>query len=525
MSVLSGGAQHSEYVCGRVLNTIPGCIVQKAKKIHMQNKGRLLQNILWNFMGNALPLMAGVVAFPLLLIELGTERFGLLSLAWVLVGYFGLFDLGLSRAVTHVVAERTNASDMKSASRAAATGLTLMWLLGMLAAVVVWALTTWLSRGLLEMPEEIRQEAVASFQVLSISIPFVIHTAGLRGLLEAQSAFRVASVIRVVLGVGTFLGPLIVVLIGGDLVEVMAILVVVRLIGWLAHKYAVARSTQITKNEYAFDRKWLRPLLTYGGWMTVTNVIGPLMVYLDRFVIGAMLSVAAISYYIVPYEVVTRVWVISVAISGVLFPLFSASWRLEKEKGASYMQKGAVYVVLILFPLLAFAAYFAPELMGVWLGESFAQEGTPILRWLTAGTLSAAVAQIFFALVQGAGRSDWTGKLHLAEAIPYWLLLYILLNHYGVVGAAIAWFIRSAVDAFALMWLAGKLGQEYRRNLSIPSMLLIATIAYLLVSMTMEDAVIRFVFVVVTQFLFVWFAWQRLISLEDRAHLKRFFAS
>jgi len=487
----------------------------------MPNKKPILQNILWNFMGNALPLFAGMVAFPLLLIKLGTERFGLLSLAWVLVGYFGLFDLGLSRAVTHVVAARANASDMNAASRAAATGLTLMWLLGALAAAVVGGLTAWLARGLLEMPEEIRQEAVASFRVLALSIPFVIHTAGLRGLLEAQSAFRVASTIRVVLGVGTFLGPLMVVLLGGGLIAVMAMLVVVRAIGWMAHKFAVAKFVQISEKDYVFDRRWLRPLLTYGGWMTVTNIVGPLMVHLDRFVIGAVLSVAAISYYIVPYEVVTRVLVISVAISGVLFPLFSSSWELDKKKGAGYMRKGAVYVVIILFPLLAFAAYFAPELMGFWLGETFAQEGTPILRWLTAGTLASAVAQIFFALVQGAGRSDWTGKLHLVEAIPYWLLLIILLSQYGVIGAAIAWFTRSTVDAFALMWLASKLGQEYRRNIRLPLMLLIATTAYLLGSLLMEDVAIRSLFVVVTQFAFTWFAWQRLMSLEDRAHLKR----
>lgn len=484
-----------------------------------------LHNILWNFTGNALPLLAGVVAFPLLLNGLGIERFGLLSLAWVLVGYFGLFDLGLSRAVTHVVAERTNASDTKAASRVAATALTLMWLLGAVAAAVVWALTAWLALGLLEMPAEIRQEAVASFRVLAISIPFVIHTAGLRGLLEAQNAFRAASVIRIVLGVGTFLGPLIVVSLGGGLVEVMAILVAVRITGWLAHKQTVARCMQVSYEDYVFDRKWLRPLLTYGGWITVTNIVGPLMVYLDRFVIGATLSVAAISYYIVPYEVVTRAWVISAAIAGVLFPLFSASWNSDKEKGASYMQKGALYVMVILFPVLALAAYFAPEILGLWLGEKFAQEGTATFRWLAAGTLLAAVAQIFFALVQGAGRSDWTGKLHLAEAIPYWLLLLLLLNQYGVVGAAMAWFARTAVDALALMWLAGKLGPIYRRSIRLPLILLITTTTHLLGSIMMEDVVMRSMFLTVSQLIFAWFAWQRLMSQEDRAHLQRMLVS
>lgn len=484
-----------------------------------------LHNILWNLTGNALPLLAGVVAFPSLLNGLGIERFGLLSLAWVLVGYLGLFDLGLSRAVTHVVAERTSASDTKAASRAAATALTLMWLLGTMAAAVAWALTAWLAHGLLEMPAEIRQEAVASFRVLVLSIPFVIHTAGLRGLLEAQNAFRVASVIRIALGVGTFCGPLIVVSLGGGLVEVMAILVAVRFTGWLAYKQAVTKCMRVSCEDYVFDRKWVGPLLTYGGWITVTNIVGPLMVYLDRFIIGTILSVATISYYTVPYEVVTRAWAISAAIAGVLFPLFSASWNSDKEKGASYMQKGALYVMFILFPVLALAAYFAPEILGLWLGEEFAQKSTVAFRWLAAGTLVSAVAQIFFALVQGAGRSDWTGKLHVAEAIPYWLLLLLLLNQYGVAGAAMAWFARSAVDAFALIWLAGKLGSLYRRSIRLPLILLITTTTHLLGSNMMEDIVMRSMFLAISQLIFVWFAWQKMMLLGDRAHLQRMLVS
>lgn len=478
--------------------------------------------MLWNFAGNALPLVAGVMAFPLLLAELGVDRFGLISIAWVLVGYFSLFDLGLSRAVTHVVAERMSSEDLKAASRAAATGLTLMWMLGVLAAAIVGLLTKWLANGLLEMPDAIRLEAVASFKVLAISIPFVIHTAGLRGLLEAQNEFRIASAIRLVLGVGTFAGPLLVVVIGGGLVEVMWTLVIVRLVGWLAHKYAVKKTVRLIQEDYIFDRRWLRPLLTYGGWMTVTNIISPLMVYLDRFVIGAMLSVAAISYYIVPYEIVTRAWVVSVAVSGVLFPLFSASWSINKVQASEYMRKGAIYVMVMLFPLLSVMAYLAPELIGIWLGETFAREGAPVFRWLAAGTLVAAVAQIFFALVQGAGRSDWTGKLHLAEAVPYWLLLLILLERYGIVGAAVAWFARSAADAVALMWLAGKLGREYERNILTPLMLMTGTAVCIIASTFMEDITLRICLLAITQTIFFWFAWTRLVSIEDRAQLKRY---
>jgi len=480
----------------------------------LENK-RVVRNILWNFAGNALPLIAGVLSFPFLLDGLGTDRFGLLMLAWVLVGYFGLFDFGLSRAVTHMVAHQLSAGDAKAASGIAATALRLMWVLGMVAAAMVLLFAAWLPKGVLEIPKDIQQETVASFCTLALSVPFVIHTAGLRGLLEAQHAFRAASLIRMLLGVGTFVGPLIGVSLGGGLVSVMGILVVVRVAGWFLHKCAVDQCIQVSLGEGMFSRHWLRPLLTYGGWLTVTNIVGPLMVYLDRFVVGATLSVTAVTYYSVPYEVVTRVWVISAAITGVLFPLFSASWGADQAKGAHYMRKGALYVTMALFPICAFLAYLAPEIFNLWLGSEFADKSTTIFRWLTAGVLIGGVAQVFFALVQGAGRSDWTGKLHLAEAIPYWLLLLLMLHQYGVVGAAVAWFVRTAVDAIVLIWLASKLGSAYKAGVFLPITLTIAATTHLLASMLMDGIVMRSLFLTVSFGVFAWFAWRHLVHERE----------
>jgi len=65
----------------------------------------LARNTLINFIGQVLPLLAGLVALPLIIHGLGTDRFGILSLAWVILGYFSVFDLGLGRATTKYVAE------------------------------------------------------------------------------------------------------------------------------------------------------------------------------------------------------------------------------------------------------------------------------------------------------------------------------------------------------------------------------------------------------------------------------------
>ncbi|WP_337871671.1 MATE family efflux transporter, partial [Ignavibacterium sp.] len=70
----------------------------------------IAKNSIYNLFGYILPLLVALVAIPVLLSNLGTEKFGLLNLAWIIIGYFGFFDLGVGRALTKIVAEKIGAN-------------------------------------------------------------------------------------------------------------------------------------------------------------------------------------------------------------------------------------------------------------------------------------------------------------------------------------------------------------------------------------------------------------------------------
>ncbi len=73
-----------------------------------------------------------------------------------------------------------------------------------------------------------------------------------------------------------------------------------------------------------FQRAVLARLLRYGAWVTVSNVTGPLLLYADRFAIGALLSVAALAYYTGPADMLNRTLVIPASLGSTLFPAFSS---------------------------------------------------------------------------------------------------------------------------------------------------------------------------------------------------------
>jgi hypothetical protein len=73
--------------------------VSVAKPIPNLISGRLLaRNTIWNLFGQLFPMAVAVVAIPRLVRGLGVARFGVLSLAWIVVGY----EITMKIASTHV---------------------------------------------------------------------------------------------------------------------------------------------------------------------------------------------------------------------------------------------------------------------------------------------------------------------------------------------------------------------------------------------------------------------------------------
>src|SRR5262249_36749433 len=190
---------------------------------------------------------------------------------------------------------------------------------------VVGLLAPWLARDALKVPETLQTETIQALYLLALAVPVVISTAGLRGVLEAQQQFALASAVRLALGLFTYLGPLLGLPFSQSLPTVVVVLLVGRILACLVHLALCFHVLPALGQGIRLQRAVVGPLLHFGGWLTVTNVVGPLMVYLDRFLVGAVLSLAPGAYYVAPYQLVTRLLLLPAALVGVLFPAFATS--------------------------------------------------------------------------------------------------------------------------------------------------------------------------------------------------------
>jgi O-antigen/teichoic acid export membrane protein len=492
----------------------------RANRLSTLTAGKVLaRSALWNFAGQALPLIAALVALPILIRGLSIDRFGVLALAWMMIGYSSLFDFGIGRALTKIVAEKLGSGREDEIAAVAWTALLLMMLLGVCGAVAFAFLAPWLVTSVLRIPTKLQRESLDAFYVLTTSIPLVISTAALRGLLEAYQRFDLTNYIRGPLGVLTFVGPLLVLPFSTDLVPVVAVLVAARLLAWIAYLIVCLRVLPSAKRPLAIDRASVGPLFRFGGWMTVTNIVGPFMMYLDRFVIGAYISLAAVSYYVTPFEIVTKLSIVPAAIVGVLFPAFATALQRDRIRAENIFKRGVNFTFLSLFPITLLLVAFAPEILGAWLDTEFAVQSAPVLRWLAVGILINSIAQVPFAYLQGAGRPDLTAKLHLIELPLYLLLLTSLITTLGIVGVAIAWFLRALVDSVLLFFLTNRMmsSSDFPSRLSLGLAVAIGT---LFAAAAVPGLLMRAGLVITILCVFIVGSWLIVLSPEDRMFIR-----
>jgi len=225
----------------------------------------------------------------------------------------------------------------------------------------------------------------------------------------------------------------------------------------LAHLLFCLRVLPALSERMEITRAAIMPLFRLGGWMTVSNIVGPLMLYMDRFVIGGLISAAAVAYYATPYEVVTKLLIISGAISAVMFPAFGASFARDLSRTVDLYRRGMKCTVAIMLPLILLLALIAKEGLTLWLGPEFADHSLHVAEFLLVGTLAFGIETLPFALIQGAGRPDIPAKLNLIEIPFYAAALYWFIERYGVTGAAAVWALRAVVDALLLLVFAQRL--------------------------------------------------------------------
>lgn len=410
----------------------------------------ITRNTVYNLAGAMVPVALALIVVPLYIHQIGEDRYGVLTIVWLLLGYFGLFDLGLSRAAANQVARLHDAPACER-EEVFWSACLLNAAFGAVGGLLLYLVGRSLLGEWLKMSPSLHTEALGALPWIAAAVPVATISAVLTGALEGRQRFGVVNLIQGIGAISLQVVPLTAAfLISPDLQVIVPVAVVVRVLSVVPLVQAVRVTLPIHGVRRARSAR-MRELLKYGTWVTVTNIVGPLLDSLDRFFIGGVLGAAAVAYYAVPFSLVGRTQTIPRALSRTLFPYLSAD---TPEQATSRAVESAITVAAVVIPIVVLSMFLMRPFLNLWMGVRFAQHAAIVGETLLCGIWLNGLATIPFAMLQAQGRPDVVAKFHLAELVPFIVVLWYGLHYLGLVGAAVAWVLRVAVDAVLLFWSA-----------------------------------------------------------------------
>jgi len=456
------------------------------------------RNTAYNLLGSVIPLAVSLVTIPIYLSLIGEARFGVLAIAWLLLGYFGLFDLGLGRATAQRIAAQV---DDTASERAQTfwTAITLNTGLGVIGGLLIWPVAFYFFGNIFEIEDALRPEARAVVPWLILAVPMATLSGVLSGALQGRERFFELSLISIFGTVFFQLFPLTAaILLGADLGVLLPAALFARLLT-LIILFERCRRHIFLGHAATFDRQQAGRLLRFGGWVTVSSFLGPMMAILDRLIIGAMFSAKAVTYYAVPFQLGERSTVFSYALATALFPRFAAAAGQEEIRLA---HEGQRTLIVVMTPMVAAGVLLMGPFLSWWITPAFAQESTLLGQIILLGFWINGLAKIPHLRLQARGRPDLVAKCYLGEMLPFFCVLYLGLSAFGLVGAAVAFFFRVLLDFVLLASLTGTL-RQLLRMLLIPALLLSAAFLIATKIQTFQNDW----FVMVTVFVLITMSW------------------
>lgn len=419
---------------------------------HVDVSGRVLaRNTLLNLIGRVAPLLVSIVTIPYVIRHLGADRFGLLSLAWMVVGYFALFNLGIGPATTKFVAELLGKNEIDKLPELVWTALVSQTCFGVFAGIILALASPLLVDHLLKIPADLHSQARSVFIILAFALPLDFASGSLQGVLGASQRFDLLNAVTVPSSALNYLLPVVALALGLGLPAIVLLLVAARVVS-IAVLLVLCLRLHTALRKVCFNFRLVRTLLGFGGWVTVSSAVGPILVYFDRFLIGAVVSIAGVGFYTPPYMIANKVSILPGSLMATLFPAFSTSaGREDIEWIRNALVRSLKFLILLVGPVALVLVFFAHPLLSLWLGAKFAKEGTLVLQIMAMAVLVNGLAFVPYNLLYGMGRPDLPAKFHLAELPIHVILAWYLVSHFGLPGAALAWAIRVTVDLVLLL--------------------------------------------------------------------------
>ena len=412
----------------------------------------LRRNLLINLTGLALPTLVSLVTVPLYIKVLGVDRFGVMTLVWVLVGYFTLCDFGISLAGEKRIARALATADHADIALTFWSALWTNLVTGLIGAVILWAVAGAYFHWATHAPEALLNEVTQALPWIALSIPVGNVALVFAGAISAAERFSVFNINQTIGTVLFQVLPVTAAFVFAPTLQVaLCTAVFARAVSALMLGVAAVRVLEIDTVQRA-QRACVRALFRYGRWLQLTVAANMIGESLDRVVVGALQPPRFVTYYAVPQNLVSRLNLLSGALSRTLFPRLAAARR---EEAVEIAHHALGFLQTLLTPVTIGALFVLEPFLRSWVGQELSSSSGEIGRIMILGVWLGGQTTVARNLMLAQGKEAGVAHVSLLLLPAFALLLWGGVYLFGIQGAVMAVLVRGVAEYAALLRLCG----------------------------------------------------------------------
>lgn len=412
---------------------------------------KIARNTLFNSIGRFWSMGVSFLLTPYIISQIGIERFGIWSLISVLVGYFGLLDLGVNYAFVKYIAEEEVKTNYQSINRIVNTGLVFYLALAVLIVPSAYLMSDQLL-SLLKAPPEIHDEVLfiltAAVLIFCLSNAFSVF----EGVITGLQRMDISNAIKIVSSVPQAISTVLLLRLGyglRGLITAQAIMFGVASLLLLTAAFRLLPTLRLSPRYFHWPS--LRRLVSYGAKVQVSRLAELAGPQTNKLILGHFVGLSAVTFYELGARVVRMTK--SFVLLGAIVPAASELDARESWPALQQLyQQGSKFLALMVAPLMLFSIPAAPLMIRAWMGTDFPQAVLAI-RILAVGHFVHILTGVGTTIVRGIGKPGYETRYALLLSIVNPLLSLLLVLQFGfegvLVGTTIA-LVLSSLYFFAL---------------------------------------------------------------------------
>ena len=420
-------------------------------------------NTVFLVMTNGVAQLVSLLVVPLFVGNLGAELYGLYVLTGTIVGQAAILDLGFTQGLQRFIARGNAARDNEQLSRVVVTGSVLLALFG----VIVGSLLLLTRHEVARFFGLVGREYTIALELLLVSAIFSFIEWPMRmpsTVLQATLRIREDSIIRGLSGVLMTLVMLAMVVFVHDLVLIRIAAYGVVVISWIPSVLLMRRFQPGLRFDLRqFTPRTLLKMVPFSLGMFYVNLMILLAIRIDPLIIGRMITVKAITSYVVASKLFEAVRSQSGQLMGAFLPtVFNLDSDDDRRRLQTLLDDGVRYRALIVSPIAWLGIVISPAFICTWMGAEY--HSVALWSQLLMVVHLANVFGIALNLARGMGRLRLANTAQTAAVVGNLTLSVLLVEGFGVGGPILGTVISSSVFVLvSFPVFCGSCGVEWRR--------------------------------------------------------------